>query len=87
MDRLTIEQVEEWIGGMNHDGMVRDMAKQLADTMRENERLNNIIHQYRIMFDPMQQSNIEDAAEMEKFKLPDDHKLQWVKVTSNKDSV
>jgi hypothetical protein len=41
-DRLTIEQVEKF-AEISGQCLIGDVARQLADTMRENERLRSII--------------------------------------------
>lgn len=56
---LTIEHIEKWV--KQQEGLPIDyrgicvmaIAFQLADTMRENERLKQELHQYRMIYNPM----------------------------------
>lgn len=42
-DRLTTEEVQNWVAECESVGIEQDIAKQLIDVMRENERLHNVI--------------------------------------------
>lgn len=58
-DKLTIKDVEKRTHLEHPD--YSQLAQQLLDTMRENERLRETIHQYNIQMHPNKQSEFKHS--------------------------
>lgn len=46
MNKITLQELQEWIANMNYGGMVKQMAVQLVDSMQENELLKTELKRY-----------------------------------------